>query len=132
MSTAAQLLVGGERQTGASIRSQNGKKRRPFFIECHVYHIPWLLYVPSIHFRNSVIAAVSVANIVKSSLGPVGLDKMLVDDVGVRFNKGRVLYTLPLYISVGDQVVDVQFTILYEYCAIIINFCYSHFLKFGL
>ena len=32
----------------------------------------------------AVIAAVSVANIVKSSLGPVGLDKMLVDDVGVR------------------------------------------------
>ena len=30
------------------------------------------------------MAAVSVANIVKSSLGPVGLDKMLVDDVGVR------------------------------------------------
>ena len=28
-------------------------------------------------------AAVSIANIVKSSLGPVGLDKMLVDEVGV-------------------------------------------------
>lgn len=30
-----------------------------------------------------VVAACSIANIVKSSLGPVGLDKMLVDDVGV-------------------------------------------------
>jgi T-complex protein 1 subunit alpha len=30
-----------------------------------------------------VLAASSIANIVKSSLGPVGLDKMLVDDVGV-------------------------------------------------
>jgi T-complex protein 1 subunit alpha len=29
-----------------------------------------------------VTAAVAVANIVKSSLGPVGLDKMIVDDVG--------------------------------------------------
>lgn len=29
------------------------------------------------------MAACSIANIVKSSLGPVGLDKMLVDDVGV-------------------------------------------------
>ena len=29
------------------------------------------------------MAAVSIANIVKTSLGPVGLDKMLVDDVGV-------------------------------------------------
>lgn len=26
----------------------------------------------------------AIANIVKSSLGPVGLDKMLVDDIGVR------------------------------------------------
>lgn len=30
----------------------------------------------------SVMAASSIANIVKSSLGPVGLDKMLVDDIG--------------------------------------------------
>jgi T-complex protein 1 subunit alpha len=28
------------------------------------------------------MAAVSLANIVKSSLGPQGLDKMLVDDIG--------------------------------------------------
>jgi hypothetical protein len=32
-----------------------------------------------------VTAAVAIANVVKSSLGPVGLDKMLVDDVGVGF-----------------------------------------------
>jgi T-complex protein 1 subunit alpha len=31
---------------------------------------------------EKVIAAASIANIVKSSLGPVGLDKMLVDDIG--------------------------------------------------
>ena len=31
------------------------------------------------------MAAASIANIVKSSLGPVGLDKMLVDDIGVSF-----------------------------------------------
>ena len=30
-----------------------------------------------------VMAASAIANIVKSSLGPVGLDKMLVDDIGV-------------------------------------------------
>lgn len=29
------------------------------------------------------MAAASLANIVKSSLGPLGLDKMLVDDIGV-------------------------------------------------
>lgn len=30
-----------------------------------------------------VIAAQSIANIIKSSLGPLGLDKMLVDNIGV-------------------------------------------------
>ncbi|KAI8838352.1 hypothetical protein BC829DRAFT_426147 [Chytridium lagenaria] len=32
--------------------------------------------------NQNVLAAQSIANIVKSSLGPVGLDKMLVDDIG--------------------------------------------------
>nr|AAA28927.1 T complex protein [Drosophila melanogaster] len=31
---------------------------------------------------QNVMAALSISNIVKSSLGPVGLDKMLVDDIG--------------------------------------------------
>ena len=31
---------------------------------------------------QNVMAASSIANIVKSSLGPVGLDKMMVDEVG--------------------------------------------------
>lgn len=46
------LSIAGTRQSGASVRTQN------------------------------VMAASSIANIVKSSLGPVGLDKMLVDDIG--------------------------------------------------
>ncbi|RDD38382.1 T-complex protein 1 subunit alpha [Trichoplax sp. H2] len=50
--TVTPLAVSGERTSGANIRSQN------------------------------VTAALSIANIVKSSLGPVGLDKMLVDEVG--------------------------------------------------
>ncbi|KAL4218438.1 Alpha subunit of chaperonin-containing T-complex [Mactra antiquata] len=50
--TNSLLTVGGDRTTGQSVRTQN------------------------------VMAASSIANIVKSSLGPVGLDKMLVDDVG--------------------------------------------------
>ena len=33
--------------------------------------------------RNSVLTAVlSIVNILKSSLGPQGLDKMMVDDIG--------------------------------------------------
>merc|ERR1711868_204432 len=51
-STTSALSIGGDRTTGQSVRTQN------------------------------VMAAQSIANIVKSSLGPVGLDKMLVDDVG--------------------------------------------------
>lgn len=46
------LAIGGQRTTGAEVRQQN------------------------------VLAALSIANIVKSSLGPVGLDKMMVDDIG--------------------------------------------------
>merc|ERR1711862_928342 len=51
-STTSALSIGGDRTTGQSVRTQN------------------------------VLAASSISNIVKSSLGPVGLDKMLVDDVG--------------------------------------------------
>ncbi|CAG2197075.1 T-complex protein 1 subunit alpha-like [Mytilus galloprovincialis] len=50
--TTTALTVGGNRTTGQSVRTQN------------------------------VNAACAIANIVKSSLGPVGLDKMLVDDIG--------------------------------------------------
>ncbi|PSN53718.1 T-complex protein 1 subunit alpha [Blattella germanica] len=53
MSTiASPLSVAGSRSSGTPVRTQN------------------------------VMAACSIANIVKSSLGPVGLDKMLVDDIG--------------------------------------------------
>ncbi|GFR42421.1 hypothetical protein Agub_g3324 [Astrephomene gubernaculifera] len=46
------LQIAGDRQSGQDVRTQN------------------------------VMAVTAVANIVKSSLGPVGLDKMLVDDIG--------------------------------------------------
>lgn len=51
--SASALTVAGSRTSGTPIRTQN------------------------------VMAANAIANIVKSSLGPVGLDKMLVDDIGV-------------------------------------------------
>jgi T-complex protein 1 subunit alpha len=53
MSTVtSNLSLQGERKTGQDVRTQN------------------------------VLAAASISNIVKTSLGPVGLDKMLVDDIG--------------------------------------------------
>ena len=48
------LAINGERTCGQEIRNQN------------------------------VTAVMSIANVVKSSLGPVGLDKMLVDNIGVK------------------------------------------------
>ncbi|WIA23727.1 hypothetical protein OEZ86_010546 [Tetradesmus obliquus] len=49
---AGRLQIAGERQSGQDVRTQN------------------------------VTAVSAIANIVKTSLGPVGLDKMLVDDIG--------------------------------------------------
>lgn len=40
-----------------------------------------------------VLAAQTIANIVKSSLGPMGLDKMLVDNIGVRLFPLVLIYT---------------------------------------
>lgn len=33
--------------------------------------------------RKTVLATQAIANVVKSSFGPSGLDKMMVDDIGV-------------------------------------------------
>ena len=63
------LALKGQRTTGDSVRSQNGK----FFSEMHLKLNKFFI----------VLAASAIANVVKSSLGPEGLDKMLVDDVGV-------------------------------------------------
>lgn len=52
MSLASVLSVSGTRYTGQTVRTQN------------------------------VMATCAISNIVKSSLGPIGLDKMLVDDIG--------------------------------------------------
>lgn len=68
----AGAFLGGDRVSGQDIRDQNGTV---------------LQYPVSNAFTNlltPVIAAQSIANIVKSSLGPLGLDKMLVDNIGVR------------------------------------------------
>lgn len=58
------LFLGGSKVSDQDIRDQNGIYQRGRFLIV-------------------VLATQSIANIVKSSLGPVGLDKMLVDDIGV-------------------------------------------------
>ena len=44
-----------------------------------------LLHEITVSCTTTVVAAQTIANIVKSSLGPMGLDKMLVDNIGVCF-----------------------------------------------
>ncbi|KAL3090839.1 hypothetical protein niasHS_007214 [Heterodera schachtii] len=75
----ALLALQGKRTTGQSIRSQN------------------------------VMTAVAIANVVKSSLGPVGLDKMLVDDVGdvtVTNDGATILKLLEVEHPAGKILVD--------------------------
>ena len=66
----AGAFLGGDRVSGQDIRDQNGQKN--LFLVLNSLIVLWI-----------VIAAQSIANIVKSSLGPMGLDKMLVDNIGV-------------------------------------------------
>jgi len=58
-----------------------------------------------------VTAVTAIANIVKSSLGPVGLDKMLVDDIGVSlslllfFKRERLIRKLgKFFFSTGREM----------------------------
>ena len=64
------LAINGERTCGQEIRNQN------------------------------VMAVMSSANVVKSSLGPVGLDKMMVDNIGVS-SQEMVFYALMRLLYLG-------------------------------
>ncbi|KAG6507782.1 hypothetical protein ZIOFF_033134 [Zingiber officinale] len=90
MAIAAQTPdILGERQSGQDVRTQNGSLSHSSLVSASlsfnctsVFLAPFL---DSLFFHVSgdiVVACQAVANIVKSSLGPVGLDKMLVDDIG--------------------------------------------------
>eukprot|EP01084_Bolivina_argentea_P101046 181232_1 len=59
--------------------------------------------------KENVTATVAVANVVKSSLGPIGLDKMLVDEIGdvVVTNDGAtILKRLDVEHPAGRMLVD--------------------------
>lgn len=74
----AGVFLGGERVSGQDIRDQNGAL--PF---CFCYTTASKVQRTRLRSGQTVTAAQSIANIVKSSLGPLGLDKMLVDNIGV-------------------------------------------------
>lgn len=55
-----------------------------------------------IDFPNllSVMATQAISNVVKSSFGPSGLDKMMVDDIGVRMPT-TVAFLWPQHLAGG-------------------------------
>ncbi len=69
-------FLGGDRVSGQDIRDQNGASADCKSCTLALSHLDAR--------RATVLAATTIANIVKSSLGPMGLDKMLVDNIGVR------------------------------------------------
>jgi hypothetical protein len=109
--TAAQLIsVGGERTTGASVRTQNGKPKDLSFAV-----VVFLLLVITLFcvILCVVMAVSAIANIVKSSLGPVGLDKMLVDDVGVS------IFCQECRVKVFGLKTDVQILLELSFCTFV-------------
>ena len=92
------LSIIGERTSGDNIRTQNGNYLT--FSSSSLYfqdfewgalflHFPFFeneSYFEHIHdliFSFLVTAVTAVANIVRSSLGPTGLDKMMIDEVHI-------------------------------------------------
>jgi T-complex protein 1 subunit alpha len=67
------LVLGGQKISGADVREQNGMSATALIWPAN-YEIPTSLVV---------LATQAIANVVKSSFGPSGLDKMMVDDIGV-------------------------------------------------
>lgn len=66
------VVLGGQKISGADIRDQNG---------ISLMQICWQDWAHT----GLVLATQAIANVVKSSFGPSGLDKMMVDDIGVRY-----------------------------------------------
>jgi T-complex protein 1 subunit alpha len=64
--------LGGQKITGADVREQNG-----MWDECQAS------VVGSNADLFAVLATQAISNVIKSSFGPSGLDKMMVDDIGV-------------------------------------------------
>ena len=67
-------VLGGTKISGADIRDQNGTETS----RCGSI----------ISDSFIVLATQAIANVVKSSFGPSGLDKMMVDDIGVSLEEG--------------------------------------------
>ncbi|KAK3337831.1 putative tailless complex polypeptide 1 [Neurospora tetraspora] len=90
------LFLGGQKISGAEIREQNGKSPLPLSLQ---------LRIPP----ASIIATQAIANVVKSSFGPSGLDKMMVDDIGdvtVTNDGATILSLLDVEHPAGKILVD--------------------------
>jgi hypothetical protein len=78
----AGAFLGGDRVSGQDIRDQNGTSGTQVSTFNH-------LLTPDF---SPVTAAQTIANVIKSSLGPMGLDKMLVDNIGVSLPLARTVH----------------------------------------
>eukprot|EP00953_Heterococcus_sp_UTEX-ZZ885_P004842 3096-Heterococcus_DN1.PRE.2 len=99
MSAATGLMIDGERTSGQvgtclilQARAVQHAKDLALLAVAVSYWYLSLLHAPAADVRTqNVTAATAIANIVKSSLGPVGLDKMLVDELDVEHPAAKVL-----------------------------------------
>lgn len=87
MSVQHLLSVAGHRVSGQNVRTQNGN---------NLLTVAHCVFLKLIFGFSPVMAASAIANVVKSSLGPIGLDKMLVDDIGVSKHRGYKHWLLSL------------------------------------
>lgn len=87
------LSILGDRQTGQDVRTQN------------------------------VMACQAIANIVKTSLGPVGLDKMLVDDIGdvTITNDGATILKMLEVEHPASKVIYLFIYLFFHGCIIVYN-----------
>jgi hypothetical protein len=68
-----QLLQFSEERKSAVLTSETRTVRTPQYLP---------LSLPVLTCRCAVLATQAIANVIKSSFGPSGLDKMMVDDIG--------------------------------------------------
>ncbi|KAI9821848.1 MAG: T-complex protein 1 subunit alpha [Pycnora praestabilis] len=95
---AGTLFLGGQKISGADIRDQNG--RTAIYVTT---------FGGSVANGRQVLATQAISNIVKSSFGPSGLDKMMVDDIGdvtVTNDGATILSLLDVEHPAGKILVD--------------------------
>ena len=72
-------------QSWHSSRRYENQRRR--YTRSERYVLDLMNYMMARYWLEIVLATQAISNVVKSSFGPSGLDKMMVDDIGVSLNR---------------------------------------------